>query len=277
MRSLRWIAVFTAALIPTLSQADVPTLNNITLADYDKVVREFSANFGYSSITPASSLGIFGFEIGLTGGLTKSPEIQALVRRSSASYNEDKIYHAALLGRVGIPYGINLEAMILPQLTIADVKFYSYAGALSWTMTDVILTESPVHIMFKGFYNKANIEYSQSLQNASTANQPVTATIDYDNDLYGIQALVSRKFFLFEPYVGIGYIKSIGELAVRAALAPSATIFAGQGVGSSAKSEPSSVQLLAGADFRLAFFSLGAEYQRAFDTSSVTGRLSFRF
>lgn len=277
MRSLRWIAVLTAALIPSITQADVPTLNNITLADYDKVVREFSANFGYSSITPASSLGIFGFELGLTGGLTKSPEIQSLVRRSSPSYNEDKIYHASLLGRVGIPYGINLEAMILPEITISDVKFYSYAGALSWTMTDVILTESPVNIMFKGFYNKANLEYSQSLQNSSTGNQPVTATIDYDNSLLGIQALFSRKFFLFEPYVGLGYIRATGELAVRAALAPSATIFAGQGVGTSAKSEPKSVQLLAGSDFRIAFFSLGAEYQRAFDTSSVTGRLSFRF
>jgi hypothetical protein len=258
MRSLRWIAVLMAALTPQMSLANVPTLNNITLGDYDKVVREFSANFAYSSITPASSLGIFGFELGLVGGITKTPEILALVRRSSPNYSEDKLPHAAILGRVGIPYGLNLEAMILPEMKISDVSFYSYAGALSWTMTDIVLQESPVTVMFKGFYNKANINYAQSLQNSTTGNQPVDATIDYDNDIYGIQALISRKFFLFEPYVGLGYVKSIGELAVRAALAPNATIFAGTGIGASAKSKPNSAQLLVGSDFRISFFTLGA-------------------
>jgi hypothetical protein len=119
------------------------------------------------------------------------------------------------------------------------------------------------------------MDYTQRVTNGTPGGIPVDATIEFDNSMYGAQFLVSRKFLVFEPYVGLGYVKAKGDLSVNAATAPNAYIFASG--EKSASSKPSSAQLLAGLDVRLLFLALGAEYQKSFGTSSLTGRLSFRF
>lgn len=278
MRSLRWIAVLAATLIPAHGYSADLSLDNLTLGDYDKIVKEFSANFAYSSVTPASSLGgLWGFELGVVGGLTKSPELLTLVKRSSASYDQESLPHGGALLRIGAPLGLTGEALVFPKMKISDLNIGQYGGALMWTMTDVFLTDFPVTMAVKGFYTKTSMDYAQRINNSSTGNQPVDATIEFDDSLYGAQFLVSRKFLVFEPYVGLGYVKSKGDLSVSAALAPNATIFPGQGIGNTATSKPSSTQLMAGLDVRLAFLALGGEFQKSFGTSSLTGRLSFRF
>jgi hypothetical protein len=278
MRSLQWIAVLAAVLLPAQGFSAVPSLNNLTVGDYDKIVREFSANFSYSSVTPASSLGgVWGFEIGAVGGLTKSPELLTLVKKTGSSYDQDKLPHGGALVRVGAPFGLTGELVIFPKMKISDLSIGQYGGAAQWTITDLFLTDFPVTMAVKGFFSKTSMDYTQSLNNSTTGNQPVDATITYDDTLLGAQFLVSKSFLVFEPYVGLGYVRSTGDLSVSAVLAPNASLFPGQGVGNSISSKPTSSQLLAGLDIRLAVFSLGAEYQRAFGTDTVNGRLSFRF
>jgi len=274
MVSLRWIAVL--ALTPMAALAETPSLNNLTLGDYDKVVRELSGNFSYSTVTPASSLGgLWGFEFGVVGGVTKTPEIKAIVNRSSASYKEDKFPHGGLLLRVGAPLGLTGEIVAFPERKISKLEISQYSGAAMWTITDVFLTDWPVNLAVKGFYSKTGLNYTQSLNNASTGNVAVNASLDFENTLYGGQLLVSKKLLVFEPYLGLGYIRSKGKFTVSAATAPNASILLSG--GKSAVSEPNSSQLLAGLDVKLFFFTLGAEYQKAFSTSTYNGRVSFRF
>jgi hypothetical protein len=276
MRSLRWIAVIAAALIPAQGFSSTPTFDNITDADYDKIVRELSANFSYSSLTPASSLGgLWGFEFGVTGGVTKTPEIHTLVKRNNPNFKEDKFPHAAALARLGLPYGLTVEAMFLPKIKVSDLDLSQYSGALMWTLTDVLWDDFPLHLAVKGFLSKTSLGYKQRIQNASTLNQPVDARINFDDTLIGAQFLASKKILVFEPYLGLGYVSAKGDLSVDAATAPGASIFASGGRSATAK--PTSTQLLAGLDLRLAIFSLGAEYQKSFSTDSFSGRLSFRF
>lgn len=256
--------------------AETPSLNNLTLGDYDKVVRELSGNFSYSTVTPASSLGgLWGFEFGVVGGVTKTPEIKGIVNRSSASYKEDKFPHGGLLLRVGAPLGLTGEIVAFPERKISDLEISQYSGAAMWTITDVFFTDWPVNVATKAFFSKTGLAYSQTINNSTTGNVAVNATLDFDNTLYGGQLLVSKKLLVFEPYVGLGYIRSKGEFTVSAATAPTASIFL---TGArSAVSEPNSAQLLAGLDIKLLFFSLGAEYQKVFGTSTYNGRVSFRF
>lgn len=276
MRSLRWIAVLAAALIPAQGFSADLTLDNITLADFDKIVKEFSGNFAYSTVTPASSLGgLWGFEFGVVGGMTKAPELKALVQRSSASYDEDSLYHGGALLRIGAPLGLTGEALIIPETKVSDLKVSQYAGSVMWTITDVFMEDLPVTVATKGFYSKTSASYSQRVTRGTPGGVAVNANIDFDNTIFGGQLLVSKKVLVFEPYVGIGYAKAKGDLSVNAATAPNAYIFASG--ERSASSKPSSVQLMAGLDIRLFFLTLGAEYQRSFGTSSTTGRVSFRF
>jgi hypothetical protein len=279
MRSLQWIAALAVGLISTSAVAADFNVSNITAADYETLVKEFSANFGYSSVNGASSLGgLGGFELGLTGGITKIQGVHDLVKRNSPTTDfEDKAYHAAILGRVGVPYGLTAELMYFPERKFSNLEVGHFGGAAMWTVTDVVWDYLPFALATKIFFSKTDIEYAQTLTEQVTGT-PVNATIEFDNTLYGIQALISRKILFFEPYIGLGYLKAKGDLEIKAAGTFNffnSTFSAAQ--TNKAVAKPSSAQFLLGTDFQIAFFSLGAEYQRAFGTNSVTGRLSFRF
>jgi hypothetical protein len=276
---LRWTAVL-GILLPGISRADTFTFNNINLSDFNALVNEFSANSQYTTVTPPSSLGgLWGFEFGVIGGINKAPDTLALVQRSSPNTTlKDNLYHAGVIARVGLPYGLTGEALYIPKTTISSAKIGRWGIGAQWTLTDSILDELPVNIAVKGYYTKTTLSYGQVIQNASTANIPINANINFDDSLYGLQALVGYKILVLEPYLGLGWTKAKGKLAVDAS--GTATILDTSVFGSGAQStdaSPTSSQFLAGVDFRLGFFSLGAEYEYAFKKSGYTGRLSFRF
>jgi|GEM_PF-849254 len=274
---LRWIAAMALVSAPAFA-ADL-SLDNINLADYEALVQEFSANSQYSSVTPASSLGgLWGFEFGVVGGMTKAPDLLALVKRNNAGANfKDELYHVGGLARLGLPFGFTAEALYFPKTTISSIKIGRWGGAAQWTLTDAILEDFPIELAIKGYVTKTTLQYSQTVNNASTANVPVNAVVGFDNTLYGFQVIASYKLFIFEPYVGLGWMKAKGDLNVDASGNTTILNIGAFGSSKSASSKPSSAQVLLGTDLRLAFFSLGAEYERAFKKNSYTGRVSFRF
>ena len=276
--SLRWIAVL-AALSTPVQAADL-SLDNINLADYEALVKEFSANSMYSTVTPASSLGgLWGFEFGVLAHMTVADDTYALVKRNNPNTSfKNKLYHAGGMLRLGLPYGLTGEAIYLPKLDFNGVKVGRWGIGAQWTITDSILEDFPVNLAVKGFYTKTTLTYSQVVNNASTGNVPVNANIGLDNSMWGLMALLSYKIFVLEPYVGLGYVKAKGTLNVDAA--GNITILNATFFGSAAKSAestPSSAQFQVGTDLRLAFFTLGAEYARVFQKNSYTARLGFRF
>jgi hypothetical protein len=266
------------ALLTTSSAfaADTPSFTNVSNSDFEGIVKELSANFGYSTITSASSLGgLWGFELGLTGGITKTPFIADLVKRNDPNFKQDKFPHAAALLRIGAPKGLTAEVMIFPKVSASDLSISQYGGSVMWTVTDVFWTQLPVTLAVKGYYSKFSLGFKQTINNSTTGNQPVDAAINFDNSSLGAQILASRKFSVFTPYVGLGFAKASGELGITAATAPNASFFASQAQSAAAK--PSSIQLMAGLDIKLFFLALGGEFQRSYGTNSLTGRLSFRF
>lgn len=280
-RALQWMAVFAGIATPLASHAATFNLSNIDTSQFDRLVNEFSSNSVYSSVAPASSLGGLGsFEFGLVGGVTKAPDTLAVVKQSDPSTAlKDNLYHAGGLVRVGLPYAFTLEGLLLPKIKISEAKFSRWAIAAQWTATDEMLTGLPLNLAAKFFYTKTTLNYSQAVTTTVNGTSvPATADIAFDNGLWGLQALASYKLWMLEPYLNVGYVKAKGTLNVD--VAGNYTIFNTAFFGSgtkSATSRPDSFLFQLGTDFRLAFFSLGAEYQSAFSKNSYTGRLSFRF
>lgn len=277
--SLRWIAALTLVAMPLTASAATFTLQSLTAADFDKIVKEFSSNFAYSSLTPASSLGgLGGFEIGLAGGKTKASELQSLVKKADpgSSFKGD-LYHGGIIGRVGLPYALTAELLLFPKRKFKDVSFQEFGGAMMWTATDEMLSGLPVNLAAKANFLKTKVRYTQNVTITAPVAGTGTAQVSFDDTLWGLQALVSKKLLMFEPYAGLGYVRAKGTLTVSAS--GTTTFFSGAGFASanSAETKPTSMQLLAGLDVRLLFLSVGAEYQKAFGTHSMSGRLSFRF
>jgi hypothetical protein len=279
--SLRWIAALSIALLPAASFAADQTFSfsNLSAGDYENIVKEFSSNFGYSTLTPASSLGGLGnFELGVVGGMTKSPVVEKLVKDANPNAKfKGKLYHGGALVRVGLPYALTLEGVVFPSRTFSDVKFSEYSGSLMWTATDEALSFLPLSIAVKGFYSAVKVSYTQAVnQTINGASVTGDATIGLTDTLWGGTIIASKKILMIEPYAGIGYISANGKLKVDSAGTVNG-FFAFQAPNNEAVSTPVSSQLILGVDAQLAIVALGLEYQRAFGQNSTSARLSFRF
>jgi hypothetical protein len=239
---------------------------NLTSSDFDKISKEFSGNFSHTSVTGAGTLGtLFGFEVGLVGGLTSSPEIDSIVSRSLPGESLANLYHGGVLGALSIPFGLTGEILLIPTMKASDASFQMTSLALKWTMSESVLI-LPVNVAVRGFLSSSDFEFKQS-------SGGIDGTVKNKNSVTGLQLLVSPNLPFVEPYAGVGFLSGKNSLS----LSGTGTIFdTSLTTGQSADSTNSSTQLLLGVNLRL-LVSVGLEYARSFDTSRYTGKVGFSF
>ncbi len=264
-------------------QAGSPELNNIDRADLDNVVKEFSANFTHTTVSPAKSLGrVWGFEVGVLAGITKTPKLEALVHEVSPSTDIGEVPHGGLLGMVTFPYGITGEVTLVPETTASGVTVENKSAGVKWTVTDVFPLPTVVDILsaaVRFHISTSDLSYKQTIRNSSTGNIPVDATILFDSTVWGLNTTISADVLIFEPYVGFGFAKSSTDVSIKAT--GSATIFTGDVItassGQAASSKPSSAHIFAGVQMDMILAHLSAEISRVFDTTSYMGKFSFYY
>lgn len=259
------LAILAAALPIKIAFAGL-TLPQLSQDNLDTIERDIAANTTLHDALPPSSLGsIFGFELGVIAGTTKSPGLNEQVQKVSSTA-VGVIPHAALVGALTVPFGITFEALYLPKLTIGDLSYQQFAGAIKWTFTDGWVL--PLNIAARGFIAKSTLSFDETFPLTST-----TTTISNDTSVQGVQLLVSPKLIpIIEPYVGIGMVSATGTLSSSAPVA----IFSFSSA-TSASSTLSSTQLLAGLDVHALLFGLGLEWSRVFGDDSYTAKLSIKF
>ncbi len=245
---------------------DLP-LQSIDSNDFGKIIEELSANFNHTSVSGAGTLGrIFGFEVGVVGGVTKTPELQKLARETDSSASADQLPHGEFLGVLTVPLGITAEVGLIPKVGSDDFKFNTFSVAGKFTPTEIFL-DLPLDLAIKAHVTKTNLEFKQTISTVPT-------TFEYENTIMGLTLFASKNFVLLEPYVGLGYLKAKGELSATG----STTVFDSTYTsGTSASESKSSTAFYLGSELKLLFFKLGLEYGHLFGTSSYTGKLSFFF
>ena len=114
------IAILSALIaLPTLAAA--PALQDIKEEDFNKITKEFAANFVHTTVTPPNSLGaLFGFEVGIIGGVTRAKNIETISKSISSSSNLKYLPHAGIMGQVTIPFGISFEGSFFPEKKFGD-------------------------------------------------------------------------------------------------------------------------------------------------------------
>lgn len=250
------LAIGAFLLASSTANASGVVLNSLTQTDLDNVNKEMSHNFMFSSVSGASSLGsIWGFEVGVVGGMSNADHLNEIIKRTSPNSDFKNLYDAAVMARVSIPAGFTLEASLLPKVDFQGAKVSQMGAAARYT-----IIELPVAVGVRAHYSKSNFSFTQT-QGAFTGN------VDYDNSVYGLQAVVSQNFLLIEPYAAVGWVHGKSDLAAT-----------GTGsIGQTGDAKASSMDLTVGANLHLAFFNLGAEYSRAFGTNRYLGKLTFGF
>lgn len=265
------------ALLAPGAVAASPALYSISSGQFDQVVRDFSADSAYTSVSPASSLGsIFGFELGLIAGVSNSPNLNSIAQQANSGASASLLPNAALFGALTIPFGLTLEALYFPAVSISGVTYQQLGGAVKWTFTDGIVV-LPFSMAVRGFFTTTETSFSQTVSNSFTAGLPVTTSVDLTDALYGLQLLASKDLLFAEPYVGIGYMRA-NATATTSGGNPLAPVFSPAfTTASSATSTLASSEFLLGLNFKLALVRLGAEYARLYDTDRYSLKLSLAF
>lgn len=253
-------------LSPQSVQAQNLEFNDLSRDQLKRVVGDLSANFHHTSVSGANSLGsIFGFEVGVIGATTASPEIDRVVKDSGSTEGASRIYNAALLGVLTVPFGITAELGLVPQVGNDDFKFQSYSGAVKWTATDTLLSFLPLSLAVKGHVQQSTLDFKQPLGAVQTNGQIKT-------DVMGVTLLASKNLMIVEPYVGVGFLRGTGDLSVSG----SSTVFDFTSSSSASESKTSS-QFLVGAELKLLVMKFGVEYANQFGTDRVSGKFSLFF
>lgn len=262
-------AILTFALFGLSAQAQNLTLQQIDEEDFKKIVSDFSAVFHHSSVSGASSLGtIFGFEVGLMGGVTDTSRIDKLADEGGEQ-KADKIPHASLLGIITVPAGITVEGGFIPKVGSEDFKFSTFTLGVKWTPTDVFL-DWPLSVAIKGQITKTKAEFTQEIG----TTPPIETKFNYDNSITAVSLLVSKNFVLVEPYAGFTLMNAKGEMGITG----SPNVFdPAYTSGDKVSASVASSGFMVGAELKLFVVKLGAEYQNLFGTSRYSGKLSFYF
>lgn len=258
---------------PSVWAQDI-AFDELTSSDLEKIVDEMSANFAFTSVSGASSLGrLYGFEIGIIAGMTQTPEVEKLAKEQDPGADAEQIPHGMIFAALTVPFGITVEGGLIPEIGSDDVKFKTMGLAGKWTITDLFFSDLPVTLAARAHITQTKLSFEQVLDNASTGG-PKDVNIAFDNTVIGTQLIASKNLGIVEPYVGIGFLQADGTLDAEG----SYTIF---GTGGTAKDKKSSsasgTQFLLGAELKLIFFKAGLEYSNHLGTDRLSGKLAFYF
>lgn len=239
---------------------------NINESDFENIISDLSSNFLHTTVTGAGTQGsIFGFQVGLIGGLGKSPEIEKLSKQYDASSDVGSLLHGGLIGVVSVPFGISVEAMLMPSLKSEGGEFGNTGLAVKWTISDSI--PLPIDVAIRGHYTKTDFKFSQVINSVNTE-------VDFANSSMGFQALAGLNLLMLKPYVGVGTITADADISVSG----NQTIFDNTYTSaSSASKKVTSSQFLIGTELSLLLIKFGLEYSSQFGTDRYTAKFAVGF
>lgn len=249
------------------AKADSPGFSSLSQDEANKISKEFSANFVHTSVAPASRLGsIFGFEVGLVAGATSTPEIEKTAKRIDSSTDIPMIPHAGVLGRVSVPYGVTFEMSLLPEATASGITVENLTYAIQYTPD--FLSFLPVAVAAKLHGSSGKISFAQQI--GSDANGKVAV----DTSSIGFDIMTSANLLIFEPYAGIGYVKTDTDIKTTASGGGSIFSFSST---DNFNSKNDGLHFFAGTELNLLIFNIGLEYANVFGVSKYSGKLSVSF
>lgn len=258
---MKILKVLIVLLFPISVLAD-PAFDNIDSNDMTEITKGMGANFAHNSLMGASKMGtLFGFQVGVTAAQTSVPKIDDIAKENAGA-ELPNLYNAGIMGAVGVPFGISVEAVLIPKTTAGDAEVQSTSLGVKWNINEIVPV-LPVNVALRGFYSTAELSFDQTT--------PVNTTVKNETKVTGFQLLVSPMFPVLEPYAGIGYVSADNELTGTGVFDNTYT------VSNSASKKESGTQFLLGVEANLAIMKLGAEYSRTLDNNRIGIKVAFGF
>lgn len=257
-------------IAPQTSKAQL-TFTSVTESQLNDIMKDFSANFAHTSVSPSAALGtLWGFELGLIASQTSAAKTKAVVDSITSNTFDGKLYAPGLLGRVTAPLGFTGELEIIPSTSFTGGSVSYNSIALAWDASKTVLSGLPIDLGLKAYSSTFDFSFTQTF----TSPPNTTGTVSLKNTITGLQAFVSKDFLVAQPYLGVGIASASGSLGTSAGTNLFNSTFT---TSSSATTKLSSTHIAMGAELKLFIFKLGLEYASLFDTSRYSAKFAFYF
>lgn len=269
----KFFAVMLAlAALPAFS-ASIELPDSLTSQQIEDVSTEFASNFSHTVVAAPETEGLWGVEVGLVGGKSKSPELADLVDDAGEDGSDfESLYHAGAFARAHFPFDLFVELSVLPERDISEVTIKNTTFGLGWNAGEFFTL--PLDIAIGVNFSSSKISYEQEINNASTGNIPVNSEIDFDAKTRVAYLGFSKNFLFVTPYFKIGTAKMEADVDV-AASGTNGTIFA-SGDQSESVSNSGGYYAL-GVNLQLLLLRFGIEASKTIDVGRVSGKLSLAF
>lgn len=250
-----------AVLISTSAFATDIQFDNLSKTDIEDVAREFSANFVHTGVSAPETDGLWGVEVGVVGGSSKSPDLSDVIEASGGNGSDFKsLYHAAVMARAHFPFDLFAEMTLLPERDISEVTIKSNSFEIGWNAGAFF--NLPLDIAIAVNRSNSEISFSQT--------QPVATDISLESKTTVMWVGISKTFLFVTPYVKFGAAKAESDFASTASIL-TYTADLKESVSNSGG------YLALGANLQFAFIKFGAEISKVMDVGRASGKISIDF
>jgi hypothetical protein len=249
------------ALLSTGALANDIQFNNLTTKDIENVAREFSANFVHTGVSAPETDGVWGIEVGVIAGRSKSPDLSDVIQASGGNGSDfETLYHAAVMARAHFPFDLFAEMTILPEREISEVTIKSNSFEIGWNAGAFF--NLPLDIAIGLNRSNSEISFSQT--------QPVQTDISLESKTTVMWVGVSKTFLFVTPYLKFGAAKAESDFASTADILVDTNEL-------KESVDNSGGYLAFGANLQFAFFKIGAEISKVMDVGRASGKISLDF
>ena len=238
-----------------------PQFDNLSKSDVEDIAREFSANFSHTGVSAPETDGLWGIEVGIVAGKSKSPDLADVIDASNGDGSDfESLYHAGVMARAHFPFDLFAEITLLPEQEISDVKVKNSTFEIGWNAGGFF--SLPVDLAVGLNVANSDISFKQTL--------PVASNISLESKTKMAWIGVSKTFLFVTPYLKVGTVKSDSDVKATS------SIF--QYTANQKESVDNSGGYLAlGANLQFAFLKLGFEASQIMSVKRASAKISFDF
>jgi len=232
------VAVAALAPLEGVRAEAFESLERLDQAEFLQLSENLAAATHYKAVTPAESLGILGFDVGVEISSTEIDR-ELFDRASDGDYGAGSILVPRVHAHKGLPFGIDVGAFVgaVPQTDLslfgAELRLALVEGGVAFPA-----------VALRASYSSAFGSNSLQLDNAA------------------LELTVSKGFLMLTPYAGVGIVHSESKPGDTATLADESV---------------DQEKLFAGVNVNLVGLNVTAEADRTGEYTSFSAKLGFRF
>ena len=252
------------SITPNKTYAALPALSNLNQTETDAVLKTLGTALAFRPVEPASAYGKYwGISVGATVDAASTSELKTAIPATSGAY----VPSGDIFLGFQFPKGLGVEMGFLPSVNTNGFTFKKFGGDLKWTVTSAFAKKrSPFDFALRAMSTSTSLSYSQTVSG-------VNDTVSYDAHIWGANASLSKRLFIFEPYIGFGFIKQTGTLGntgtvqlFNSAVTPNASF----------SESSSSSWFYTGMQIRLLVPTISAEYDSMFGIKSYAVKFALK-